>query len=317
MRKENYKLSLVVPMYFEEEVALVFHGRATAAVQGLCDYEIVYINDGSTDQTLPILRDIAKDDPHVRVLSFSRNFGHQAAVTAGLEHISGDVVVVIDADLQDPPEMIPDMVKMWQDGWDVVYAKRKKRKGESAFKLLTAKVFYRFLAAMTDVDIPNDTGDFRLMDRKVVNAFRKMPEHNRFIRGMVAWLGFKQAPIEYERDARFAGETKYPFKKMLKLAADGIYSFSTKPLKMIARLGVLCLLLSVGILLLSLVMWLCKHSLGWVWTSIMFAITFFSGVQLLCMGVLGVYTGRSYDENRGRPLFLIDEVIEGAKEEDR
>lgn len=308
-RPENYKLSVVVPMYFEQEVVRECYRRLTETLKDRFDYEIIFVNDGSTDDTLPILRELAAADPRIGVISFSRNFGHQAAVTAGVKAAAGDAVVIIDADLQDPPELIPDMVKLWREGWDVVYAKREKRKGESGFKLMTAKAFYRFLNLMTDTRIPQDTGDFRLMDRRVVAAFRSMPEHNRFIRGMVAWLGFKQTPILYVRDERFAGETKYPLRKMLKFAADGILSFSTRPLRLMIQLGVVSLLVALGILIYAVVVQLTGHALTPGWASTMVTITFLGGVQLLSLGVLGTYIGRIYAESQNRPLYLVAETI--------
>lgn len=308
-RDENFRLSVVVPMYFEQEVARECYRRLTAALTQGFEYELIFVNDGSTDDTLPILRELAAADPRVAVVSFSRNFGHQAAVTAGVRAAGGDAIVIIDADLQDPPELIPDMVRLWREGWDVVYAKRQKRKGESAFKLLTAKAFYRFLNMMTDTDIPQDTGDFRLMDRRVAAAFRTMPEHNRFIRGMVAWMGFRQTPIEYVRDERFAGETKYPLRKMFKFAADGILSFSTRPLKLMIQLGVLSLLVAAGILLYAIIVRLTGRALTPGWASIMVTVTFLGGVQLLSLGVLGAYIGRIYAESQNRPLFLVAETI--------
>lgn len=216
------KVSLVIPMYYEEEVVEECYKRVIDVLTSLKDYEyeIVFINDGSRDKTLEILEKIAKEDKNVKVISFSRNFGHQCAVTAGLKYTTGDAVVIIDADLQDPPELIPDMLKLWEDGNEVIYAKRKKREGESTFKLLTAKMFYKTLNALSDVEIPKDTGDFRLVDKKVVDAINSMPEHNKFLRGLFSWVGFKQIPFEYERKERFAGKTKYPLKKMLKLAGD-------------------------------------------------------------------------------------------------
>ncbi len=313
---ENKLLSVVIPMYFEEEVAQECYERLTHVMSALMPYELIFVNDGSTDRTLPILREIAAQDRHVRVISFSKNFGHQAAVTAGVKRARGDAVVIIDADLQDPPELIPDMVALWQEGNDVVYARRKKREGESAFKLFTAKMFYRMLKAVTDTDIPADTGDFRLMDRKVAQAFNQLPEHNRFIRGMVAWLGYKQAPIEYVRHERFAGQTKYPLKKMLKLAADGILSFSTRPLNWVMGLGLLSVLVALGILLYALISLWTGHATQPGWVSTMVTVTFLGGVQLLSIGVVGAYVGRIYGEVRNRPLYLEDEVI-GFEEEER
>jgi dolichol-phosphate mannosyltransferase len=303
----DIKLSVVVPMYFEEDVANECHNRLSTAISEF-DYEIIYVNDGSTDKTLPILKEIAQENKRVKVISFSRNFGHQAAVTAGVKYAKGDCVAIIDADLQDPPELIPDMVELWKEGYEVVYAKRKKRKGESVFKKVTAKAFYRTLSSLTDTDIPNDTGDFRLIDRKVADAFNSMSEHSRFIRGMVAWLGYKQIPIEYVRDERYAGETKYPLKKMLKLALDGIMSFSTKPIKLVTNLGAITLLFSLGIIIYALISQFTGNVTSG-WTSTMIVITMLSGVQLISLGVVGGYIARIYEESRNRPIYLVSEVI--------
>jgi dolichol-phosphate mannosyltransferase len=314
--KDNFLLSVVVPMYFEQEVARECHRRLTEVLEGnRYDYELVYVNDGSTDQTLPILKELAERDGRVKVLSFSRNFGHQVAVTAGVDHAAGDAVVIIDADLQDPPELIPDMVKLWREGWEVVYAKRKKRKGESAFKRFTAKAFYRMLSLLTDIEIPQDTGDFRLIDRKVADAFRSMPERSRFIRGMIAWLGFRQTPIEYERDARFAGETKYPLKKMLKLASNGILSFSTQPLRLVMHLGLLAVLVSLGLLVYAIVSKAMGVSVGG-WSSLMVTVTFLGGVQLISVGVLGQYLARMFEESKCRPLYVVSETVNVAEKKD-
>ena len=314
MENSKIKLSVVVPMYFEEEVANECHSRLSAAIADF-DYEIIYVNDGSTDKTLPILKEIAEGNKRVKILSFSRNFGHQAAVTAGIKHASGDCIAIIDADLQDPPELIPDMVELWKQGNEVVYAKRKKRKGESIFKRITAKAFYRLLATLTDTDIPNDTGDFRLIDRKVADSFNAMGEHNRFIRGMVAWLGYKQTPIEYVRDERYAGETKYPLRKMLKLAFDGIMSFSVKPIKMVTNLGALTLLFSLGIIVYVLVSKFTGNALSAGWASTMIVITMLSGVQLISLGVVGGYISRIYEESRNRPIYLVSEKINFEEEQ--
>lgn len=305
------KISVVVPMYNEEAVARVCFERLTKTFSELSyDYELIFVNDGSRDGTLGILKEIAKEDAHAKVVSFSRNFGHQNAVSAGIDYATGDAVVLIDADLQDPPELIPNMISSWEKGWDVVYATRKARKGESAFKRGTAKLFYRVLNALSDTEIPKDTGDFRLMDKKVVEALKQMPEQNRFIRGMVSWVGFKQLPMEYERDERLAGETKYPFKKMIKFAADGITAFSLKPLKLMIGLGTLAVLLAAGIVIYSVIQrWLFPEHVIRGWASIMVAVSFFSGVQLLSLGVIGQYLGRTYDEARKRPLYLVDELV--------
>lgn len=304
----DFLLSVVVPMYYEELVVNECYTRLTSVLAPLFNYELVFVNDGSTDKTLPMLEEIAAKDRHVKVVSFARNFGHQIAVTAGLEKCRGNAIVVIDADLQDPPELIPDMVKLWKEGYDVVYAKRKKRKGESAFKLMTAKAFYRILASMTDIKIPTDTGDFRLIDKKVRDVFMKMPERNRFIRGMISWIGFNQTPIEYERDERFAGETKYPLKKMIKFASDGVISFSSKPLKWVLNIGMWAVFIAVLIFLYAIISRMFfRVEAGW--TSLMAAITFFGGVQLLSIGILGEYIARIYDESKGRPLYIIAKEI--------
>jgi polyisoprenyl-phosphate glycosyltransferase len=308
--KDKFLLSVVVPMYFEQEVARECHRRLTAMLDAnRYDYELVYVNDGSTDGTLPILKEFAENDKRVKVLSFSRNFGHQVAVTAGVDAATGDAIVIIDADLQDPPELIPDMVKLWQEGWEVVYAKRKKRKGEGAFKLFSAKMFYKTLSALTDIEIPADTGDFRLIDRKVAEAFRRMPERSRFIRGMIAWLGFRQTPIEYERDARFAGETKYPLKKMLKLASNGILSFSTQPLRLVLSLGFLAVLVSLGLLVWAIIAKFTGNATAGGWASLMVTVTFLGGVQLISVGVLGQYLARMFEESKNRPLYVLSETV--------
>lgn len=304
-------ISIVIPMYFEEKVAEECYSRLTAvAKESIPKYELVFVNDGSRDKTLEILERLAKSDKHVKVISLSRNFGHQVAVTAGICKAKGDAIVVIDADLQDPPELIPKMIKLWKNGYDVVYARRKKRDGETWFKLATAKVFYRVLNKMTNVKIPMDTGDFRLIDRKVAEVFKNMPEKNRFVRGMMSWIGFKQIPIEYERNERFAGETKYPLHKMIKFALDGIFSFSSKPLKLVEYIGLWTVLIALGIFVYSVISKLTgMGNLVSGWTSIMTTVTFLGGVQLLSVGILGEYIARIYDESKGRPLFIIDREI--------
>ena len=248
------KISVVIPMYYEEEVAQECYNKMTKVLENIkdYDYEIICVNDGSKDKTLSILEKIAENDKRVKVISFSRNFGHQCAVTAGLKYVTGDAIVIIDADLQDPPELIPEMLKLWENGNEVIYGKRKTRDGESKFKLLTAKMFYNTLNALSDVEIPKDTGDFRLVDRKVVDVINSLPEHNKFLRGLFSWVGFEQKAFEYERKERFAGKTKYPLKKMLKLASDGIIGFSTKPLKAIGLFGILSIVISFCILIYAL-----------------------------------------------------------------
>ena len=306
------KISLVVPMYYEEKVVQECYKRLTEVLSKIekYDYEIIFINDGSKDKTLEILEEIAKKDFKVKILSFTRNFGHQAAVTAGLKYVSGDAIVIIDADLQDPPELIPDMLKYWEQGNQVIYGKRKSRKGESTFKLLTAKMFYKTLNALTDVEIPKDTGDFRLVDREVVDVINQLPEHNKFLRGLFSWVGFKQIAYEYERKERFAGKTKYPLKKMLKLASDGIISFSTKPLKLLGGLGLISIFISFAIMLYAIISYIFKlNELSAGWTSLMITITFFSGVQLLSIWIISEYVARIYDESKQRPQYIIEKKI--------
>ena len=306
------KISVVIPMYYEEEVARECYNKMSKVLSEIdgYDYELICVNDGSGDNTLQILEELACSDNKLKVISFARNFGHQCAVTAGLQHVTGDVAVIIDADLQDPPEAIPEMLKLWEQGNEVIYGKRKARRGESVFKLLTAKMFYQTLNVLSDVDIPQDTGDFRLVDRKVVDVMNSMPEHNKFLRGLWGWIGFKQIPYEYERKERFAGKTKYPLKKMLKLASDGIIGFSTKPLKLVGALGIISIFISMIILIYSLISYIWGlNNLTAGWTSIMVTITLFSGVQLLSIWVMSEYIGRIYDETKFRPQYIIDKKI--------
>lgn len=311
------KVSVVIPMYYEEAVAEECYNRVSTVLKSIenYEYEIIFVNDGSKDRTLEILETIAKKDSDVKIISFSRNFGHQAAVTAGIQYVTGDAVVIIDADLQDPPEIIPEMLKLWEQGNEVIYGKRKTREGESKFKLLTAKMFYKTLNALSDVEIPKDTGDFRLVDKKVIDVVNAMPEHNKFLRGLFSWVGFKQTAYEYERKERFAGKTKYPLKKMLKLATDGIISFSTKPLKIVGGLGIISIVVSLAILIYSLVSYIFQlNNLTAGWTSIMVAITLFSGVQLLSIWIMSEYIARIYDETKNRPQYIINKKV-NIKEE--
>ena len=307
------KISIVIPMYYEEEVAYKCYERVSNVLKNInykYDYEIIFINDGSKDKTLEILEKIAEEDKKVKIISFSRNFGHQAAVTAGLKEVNGDAIAIIDADLQDPPELIPEMMELWEQGNEVIYGKRKKRKGESTFKLFSAKIFYQTLNALSDVEIPKDTGDFRLVDRKVVDVINSLPEHNKFLRGLFSWVGFKQKAYEYERQERVAGKTKYPLKKMLKLASDGIISFSTKPLKIVGALGIISIVISMIILIYALISYALKlNHLSAGWTSIMVTVTFFAGVQLLSLWIMSEYIGRIYDEAKERPQYIIDKKI--------
>ena len=310
--EEKKMVSVVIPMYYEEDVAEECYKRVKNVLESLENYnhEIIFVNDGSKDKTLEILEGIAKKDKNVKVISFSRNFGHQAAVTAGIKYVKGQAIVIIDADLQDPPELIKDMLKLWEQGNEVIYAKRKKRKGETAFKLFTARAFYKMLNKLSDVYIHENTGDFRLADRKVIDVINSMPEHNKFLRGLFSWVGFKQIPFEYERQERFAGKTKYPLKKMLKLASDGIISFSIKPLKIVGTLGIASIIISFVILVYAIISFIFKlNYLTAGWTSLMVAITFFAGVQLLSMWIMAEYMSRIYDETKNRPQYIIDKTI--------
>ena len=300
-------ISVVVPLYNEEEVIGESYRRLTAVLGAMEeDYELILVNDGSRDNTFALAKQLQLSDPHVVLVDFARNFGHQIAVTAGVEQARGDAVVIIDADLQDPPELIPKMVEMWKNGAEVVYGKRVSRKGESAFKKLTAFCYYRVLDALSGWKIPKDTGDFRLMDRRVADVLRSMPEHNRFLRGMVSWVGFRQEPIEFVREERFAGETKYPLKKMLKLAADGIISFSGKPFAIIRWTGG-ALLMAGLVLLLALLISLAFTAVE-PWLFVIAAVLAVGGLNLLALGLCGVYFERMYDELKGRPLYIVRKV---------
>lgn len=306
------KISAVIPMYNEEKVVKECYKRMTNVLKNLndYDYEIVFIDDGSKDKTFSLLQEIAVFDLKVKVISFTRNFGHQSAVIAGLKVADGDCAVIIDADLQDPPELIPEMIKLWEDGNKIIYGKRKKRKGESIFKLSSAKLFYKTLNMLADVEIPRDTGDFRLVDKEAIKVINEMPEHNKFLRGLWSWTGFKQVPFEYEREKRFAGKTKYPFRKMFKLAQDGIIGFSTKPLKIVGALGIFSIIISIVILVYALLSYIFKlNNLEPGWTSIMVTVTLFAGVQLVSLWVISEYIGRIYDESKSRPQYIINKTI--------
>ena len=306
-------LSVIVPCFNEEQGIAACHERLSRVLRSLnAPAEILYVDDGSADRTAEILTRLsigphAPGDPTVVLLRLSRNFGHQAAVSAGLEHVRGQATVIIDSDLQDPPELIPDMLKLWRDGYQVVYGVRDTRAGETAFKLFTARLFYVIINRLSDVPIPLDTGDFRLLDRRAVDALLQMPERHRLLRGMSSWIGFKQIGIRYQRDERFAGETKYPLKKMMALAIDGIVSFSTLPLRFVTLLGFLSAALAFFGILYSLAVRLFTHE--WVrgWAISFIGMLFMSGVQLLSLGILGEYIARIYTESKQRPLFLLHE----------
>lgn len=305
------KISVVAPLYNEEDVIDELIDRLVNTLTDIgLPFEIVLVNDGSRDRSFEMAKSHCARDNRVKLVGLSRNFGHQVAVTAGIAKSTGDVVVIIDADLQDPPEVIRLMVEKWRDGYDVVYGVRSKREGEGFFKLVTAKLFYRLLKKLTAVEIPLDTGDFRLMDRKVVDELNKMTERNRFLRGMVSWLGFRQTCVEYVREPRLAGESKYPLFKMISFATDGILSFSRLPLRFSSVFGLLCSAISFVFIVYGLVIRIIFSSYAISgWASIFLAILFLGGVQLLTVGILGEYVGRIYEEVKGRQLFVIAEEV--------
>ncbi len=310
-------ISIVVPLYNEEEVIAESHKR----LKGVMDetgtsYEIIFVNDGSRDRTYEMASKIVESDKNCRLISFSRNFGHQIAITAGMDNAEGQAIVVIDADLQDPPEVIPQMIEKWREGYEVVYGQRIKRKGETFFKKVTAKMFYRFLRSMTNVDIPVDTGDFRLIDRKVCDVMRGLTEKSRYVRGLVSWVGFRQCGVPYVRDERFAGETKYPLRKMIKFASDGIASFSYKPLKLATYTGFLISGVAFLYLIVVIVQKLTGHATMEGWASILAVNLFFQGITLIILGIVGSYIGRIYDECKGRPLYIVREKLGFSENED-
>jgi glycosyltransferase involved in cell wall biosynthesis len=300
------RYSIVIPVYNEEAVISETYQRIKKVMDSTQEnYELLFVNDGSRDHTAEMITAISNWDETVKLINFSRNFGHQIAITAGMDYSVGDAIVVIDADLQDPPELILEMIAQWKQGYDIVYAKRVERKGETLFKKQTARLFYRILKASTDIPIPVDTGDFRLIDRKVCEELKRLPEKNRFVRGLVSWVGFKQTAVEYVRDERLAGETKYPLKKMIKLSIDGLTSFSFKPLKAASYLGGT---LSISgflylLVLLSLKIFTIVPIAGLHYLAIIQLIV--GGFILIMLGIVGEYIGRIYDEARGRPLYIV------------
>ena len=303
--------SIIAPIYNERDNLPELHRRVTEVMDSTREpWELILVDDGSSDGSSDIIRELAKKDKHIRPVIFARNFGHQVAVTAGLDYSRGDAVVIIDADLQDPPELILEMAKKWEEGNEVVFAVRAEREGESWFKLWTASLFYRIISRITDVKIPLDTGDFRLMDRKVVSVMNKMRERHRFLRGMSAWVGFKQVGVEYKRAARVAGETKYPFRKMFRLAINAITGFSYFPLQVATFFG----FISAGVAILAIPIVIAMRIVGnGAFTgqaTTLIAVLFLGGVQLISLGILGEYIGRLYDEAKGRPLYIVREAPE-------
>ena len=302
--------SIVVPVYNEEEVIQVTYSRLTEVMEQTGQmYELIFVNDGSRDHTMDILTQAALIDSSVRVIDFSRNFGHQIAITAGMDAATGQAIVVIDADLQDPPELILDMIELWNQGYDVVYAKRREREGETVFKRVTAAMYYRILKGLTKIDIPIDTGDFRLIDRKVNEAMKTFQERNRFVRGLVSWVGFRQIRLEYDRKERYAGQTKYPIRKMIRLSVDGVTSFSDKPLKMASYAGIFISCISFVSLIVTICLKLFTDNTVAGWASLVSIILLLNGITLMILGVIGEYIGRIYDESRGRPLYIVREKV--------
>jgi len=307
----NIKYSIIAPIYNELDNVPELHKRVRDVMSTLDgNWELILVDDGSTDGSTERIRELAAQDEHVRPVIFARNFGHQVAITAGWDYARGDAVVIIDADLQDPPEVIPGMIEKWKEGYEVVYAVRAEREGETWFKKTTAAAFYRIIYRITDVKIPVDTGDFRLMDRKVVNVLKVMRERHRFPRGMSAWVGFRQVGVPYNRAARHAGVTKYPFKKMLKLALNAITGFSYFPLQMATYVGFLAAAVSIFAIPVVIIMRLAGHSAFLGQATTLIAVLFLGGVQLISLGVLGEYIGRIYDEAKGRPLYIVREAPE-------
>lgn len=304
------KLSVVIPTYNEESILPELYRRLTKVLENIGEsYEVIYVNDGSTDKSLDIMKTFHSKNKRIKVLDLSRNFGHQIAITAGCDYARGEAVIVMDADLQDPPEVIPQLIKTWREGYDVVFAVREKREGERYFKQVTASLFYRLIRKITEVEIPKDTGDFRLMSRRVVDGLKSTREKHCFVRGLVSWIGFNQTGVKFIREARYAGETKYSYKKLFKLALDGITSFSFIPLQLGMWAGLVVSLFSFLYALYAILMKILTHVIVPGWTSLMVAILFLGGVQLFTLGLIGEYIGRIYDQVKQRPLYFVKEFI--------
>ncbi len=303
-------ISIVLPVFNEAQTLPVLHARLAGVMRRLGEsYELVFVNDGSRDGSLELLKRLAAEDANSKVVSLSRNFGHQMAITCGLDRAHGAAVIVMDADLQDPPELIPMLIEKWREGYDVVYAIREQRQGESLFKRATAALFYRLIRKLSRIEIPADTGDFRLLSRRAVEALRATTERNRFVRGLVGWIGYRQTGVRFVREERAAGETKYPFRKMLKFAIDGITSFSFVPLQMATYCGFLISGVSFLYIVYAVLQKLLTDRPVTGWTSLIVAMLFLGGVQLITLGVIGEYVGRIYEEVKQRPLYLVDEMI--------
>jgi dolichol-phosphate mannosyltransferase len=308
--------SVVVPVFNESAVIEAFYDRAARTLQSIpgMSYELIFVDDGSKDSSFEQLAALARLDPRVKVLKLSRNFGHQIAITAGIDHATGDCVVVIDSDLQDPPELIAKLVEEWRAGFDVVYAVRADREGETAMKLMTASAFYRVLSRLTSIEIPSNVGDFRLMSRRVADQLKQLREKDRFVRGLVSWVGFRQTGVLYHRESRYAGETKYPYRKMIKFAFDGITSFSTAPLRLATWTGYVAAVLAVLYLISVFVQKLLGITVEG-WATIMVAMLFLGSVQLICLGILGEYLGRVFNEVKPRPMYILEEVLAAPRSE--
>lgn len=308
-------LSVVAPCMNEEDGLEVFYLRVLTTLKTLCisDYEIILIDDGSTDDTWGMITSLHNRDSRVKGIKLSRNFGHQAALTAGLNQARGEYTFIIDSDLQDPPELLGQMLEKLQMGFDVVYGQRRQRAGETKFKLMTATLFYRTLSKLSDIEIPKDTGDFRLIKSKVLSAYNSLSENQRFTRGLIAWLGFKQTALLYDRHPRFAGTTKYPLKKMINFSIDALTAFSLKPLRMIIGLGMIAAFVSVLAFIYSIYGWLLSNTVPG-WASIMTAVCILSSVQLICLGVVGEYVGRTFAETKKRPLYLVQELTDEVEQ---
>lgn len=299
------KVSIVVPMYNEQEVANEFYNRVSNILKKESfDYEIIMVNDGSRDKTLEIMLELVEKDEHVKAINLSRNFGQQAAMTAGIENATGDAIITMDADMQDPPEVISDLLKEWEKGFDIVYAKRKSRKKDTFFKKTTALMYYKVLNFFSDIPIRENVGDFRLFSKRVQQVFLELPEKDRYLKGLFAWMGFKQSVVEFDRQSRFAGKTKYSIKKLISLAISGIIGFSTKPLRLILKLGILTMLISFGLMVFAIVEKILGHSTDG-WSSLMVAITFLGAIQLLSLGIVSEYIARIYSEVKARPVYVI------------
>lgn len=299
-------LSIIIPIFNEEGNIPLLHERLSGILQGMqLHFELIFVNDGSRDRSMVLIRELARKDPHVKFIDFSRNFGHQVAVSAGLDHAQGEAVVIIDADLQDPPELIPQLYERYKEGFEVVYARRRTREGETFFKKWTAKMFYRLLARLTSVDIPLDTGDFRLIDHKVVDVLRRMPEKSKFLRGQISWIGFRQTFIEYDRQERHAGKTGYSIRKMMRFALDGITGFSDVPLKFVTYFGLIVTAFAFVVTLYVLYSRFILQDYVAGWSSLMITVLFIGGVQMIAIGIIGEYLSRINANIRNRPLYVV------------